>query len=155
MYVKEKLISGHRSVGIMERITYARLGDADAIFALLKKEGRAAYTKDIVIDTIRTKGSLCLRMVQDGILIGAVGARAEGRHSAWVYYIVIDRRFRLRGNSKKLMNMLFKACAKKGIKRIALDTPDCSYFGKFGFREVGRIKRWYEDRDQVIMYRPV
>ncbi|GBE20651.1 hypothetical protein BMS3Abin17_01393 [archaeon BMS3Abin17] len=51
------------------------------------------------------------------------------------------------------MNYLFDEARKKGIKRMALDTPDREFFEKFGFKEVGRIPNWYEDKDQIIMFK--
>ncbi|HDZ61044.1 MAG TPA: GNAT family N-acetyltransferase [Candidatus Pacearchaeota archaeon] len=61
--------------------------------------------------------------------------------------------YRNKEYSIKLMNYLFDEARKKGIKRMALDTPDREFFEKFGFKEVGRIPNWYEDKDQIIMFK--
>ncbi len=136
----------------MEKITFAKINEAERIYELIKEEGKTAYTLDLVKDLINTEGSLSLILKNDKI-IGALGARAEGKNSAWLYYIVIDRDYREKGYAKKLIDKLFEEARKKGIRRIALDTPEKEFFEKFGFKEVGRIPDWHENKDQVIMFK--
>lgn len=126
--------------------------DADRIFALLEKEGRVAYTLDLVRDLIGQDDSLSLVDEDDGEIVGALGARAEGKNSAWLYYLITSQKRRGEGRARALFEELKEQARERGIKRLALDTPDCSFFEHLGFTEVGRIPDWYEDKDQVIMF---
>lgn len=136
-------------------IQFANLEDVENIFKIMKDVGRVAYTKDLVRDLIESKDSLCLKLIENGQIIGALGARAEGKNSSWLYFVVIKDQYRGRGYAKELMNRFFEEAKKKGLKRVALDTPDSEFFEGFGFKEVGRIPNWYEDRDQIIMFRNI
>jgi N-acetylglutamate synthase-like GNAT family acetyltransferase len=119
----------------------------------MKDVGRVAYTKDLVRDLINSKDSFCFKLIESDQIIGALGARSEGMNSSWLYFVVIKDQYRGRAYAKELMNRFFEEAKKKGLKRVALDTPDKDFFVKFGFQEVGRIPKWYEDRDQIIMFK--
>lgn len=134
-------------------IRYANKKDIDDIWKIMKTVGRVAYTKDLVNDLISSKKSICLKLLEKNKIIGALGARAEGKNSYWLYFIVVKPLFRHKNYAIKLMNKLFKEVKKKGSNRIALDTPDEEFFKKFGFKEVGRMPKWYENKDQIIMFK--
>ena len=134
-------------------IKHATLHDSEEIYRIMKPEGRVAYTKDLIVDLVNSEDPVCLKLLEDGQIVGALGARAEGRNSYWLYFIVVKEGYRERGCAKELMDRFFEEVKRKGVKRIALDTPDKDFFEKFGFEEVGRIPNWYEDRDQVIMFK--
>lgn len=138
-------------------IRHAKLEDVDEIYSLMKdlKRDRSAYTKDLVVDLIKTKNSLCLVAIENKNIIAALGARGEGKNSLWLYYLVIKEELRSKGYGEKMMDYLFDEAKKIGVKRIAMDTPEVEYFKKFGFEEVGRIPGWYEDRDQVILFKKI
>ena len=136
----------------MVQIAFANIEDAEEIYALLKDVGRSAYTLDLVKDLITTEGSYSLVLTEEKYVVGALGARAEGKDSSWLYYIVIHTDFRGKGYARELIKKLFEELKSAGIKRVALDTPDKEFFSKFHFREAGRIPNWYVDKDQFIMY---
>ncbi len=135
------------------KIVYSKLSDAKKIYAMLRREKRVAYTLDLVKDLITAKHSFSLKLTDNEKCIAALGARAEGKNSAWLYYVVVDKNYRQKGCASMLINYFFKEAKKRGVKRIATDTPDVVFYSKFGFKKVGRIPRWYEDRDQVILFR--
>ncbi|GBE20650.1 hypothetical protein BMS3Abin17_01392 [archaeon BMS3Abin17] len=76
----------------MKEIKYAEIKDAEGIFEIMQDVKRTAYTLDLVKDLINTHGSLSLKLIIDGKIIGALGARAEGRNSGWLYYIVVHQK---------------------------------------------------------------
>jgi ribosomal protein S18 acetylase RimI-like enzyme len=134
-------------------IQYATLDDIEQIYKIMRQIGRIAYTKNLVIDLINSEDSICLKLLENGQIAGVLGARAEGKNSYWLYFIVVKEEYREKGYAKEMMDKLFEEVKKKGVKRIALDTPDKDFFEKFGFKEIGRIPNWYEDKDQVIMFK--
>lgn len=138
----------------MEEIRYSKIKDSEEIFQIMRQIGRrAAYTIDLVKDLIQSgENSISLVLILNNKIIGALGARAEGKKSLWFYYIVIDKEHRKKGYGRKLMSKFFEEARKKGIKRVATDTPAKEFFENFGFKEVGKIPNWYEDKDQIIMY---
>lgn len=134
-------------------IEYAGNKDIDRIYGIMQESERIAYTKELVNDLITSPDSFCLKLEEEGKLIGALGARAEGENSCWLYFIVIRKESRGRGYARELMERFFREAGRKGIKRIALDTPDREFFEKFGFEDVGKIPKWYETEDQHIMFK--
>ncbi len=130
--------------------------DAEKIYSLLKKEKRTAYTKNLVMDLIESRASLALKAVEENNkVVGALGARAEGKNSAWLYFIVVDKEYRNEGIARSLNSELERRCRTKKIKRIALDTPDKSFFSKLGYKQAGKIPKWYGTKDQIIMFKKV
>ena len=97
----------------MGETEHAEIRDADRIHELLQETGKAVYTKDPVIDLIRS----------------------EGRNSAWLYFVVIRPEHRNKGYASRLMNRFFAEARR------------------FGFEQVGLLPNWYEDRDQIIVFR--
>jgi ribosomal protein S18 acetylase RimI-like enzyme len=134
------------------KIKYVTSEDVEEIYEIMRSVGRIAYTKGLIVDLINSQDSFCLKLQDDKQIIGVLGARAEGKNSSWLYFIVIKEDYRGKGYAKELMNKFFNELKCKGIKRIALDTPDKEFFEKFGFKEVGRIPDWYEEKDQIIMF---
>jgi amino-acid N-acetyltransferase len=139
----------------MEEIRYAKMDDLEKIFEIMESEARSVYTIDLVRDMISSEGSLSLIVTEDEKIAGMIGARAEGKNSAWIYYVLIGQDFRGKGYAKKLMEKFFDEARSKGIKRVATDTPNSSFFEKFGFSEAGRIPHWYEEKDQIILFREI
>ncbi len=134
-------------------IEYATTKDIDRIYEIMEESERMAYTKELVNDLIISKDSICLKITEDGEIIGALGARAEGENSCWLYFIVVRKNCRIQGYAGKLMEKFFEEARKEGFKRVALDTPDREFFERFGFEDVGRIPKWYETKDQHIMFK--
>lgn len=134
----------------MEEIKQAKLKDAERIQELIDQEDKVGYTLNFIEDLIRTDAPLSLELVVDDKIIGGLGARVEGENSAYLYYIVVDKSYRKNGYARKLMKEFFNEAKNNGIKRIALDTPYPEFFGKFGFKEVGKLPDW-DTKDQFIM----
>jgi len=136
-------------------IRNATLDDVEQIYEIMKDNPRDAYTKDLVIDLIENRQSICLVSTENNQIIGSVGARGEGKKSCWLYYIVVKKKFRSMGYARGMIERFFDVAKKRKIKRIALDTPEKEFFERFDFKEVGRLPKWYEDKDQILMYMTV
>jgi len=132
---------------------HADIEDVEEIYDIMKGIGRIAYTRDLVADLINSESSICLKLILDEKIIGALGEKAEGENALWLYFVVVKEEFRKKDYATKLMNRLFEEAKNIGIKRIALDTPDREFSEKFGFKEAGKIPNWYKGKDQIIMYR--
>lgn len=139
------------------RIRNAKLNEVKGIYVeLLKPMKRTTYSKEMLEAMIKEKNSLCLVAEYNKKIIGVIAGRGEGKKSFWIYIIVVKKDFRKEGIGKLLVKNLFEKVKKSGGKRVATDTPNieqAGFFKKMGFRIVGKIPKWYEDKDQLIMFK--
>ncbi len=135
------------------KIEFSKIADAKKIYSLMKKEKKSAYTIELVKDLIETKKAVSIKLVSEGKIIGALGARPEGKNAYWLYYVIVDKKHRNNGYARALVDSFYSLAKRNGAKRVATDTPEKEFFEKVGLKEVGRIPRWYEDKDQIIMHK--
>lgn len=139
------------------RIRNARLDETKEIYKeLLKPAKRKAYSEEIIRTMIKEKNSICLIAEHNKNIMGVIAGRSEGKKSLWLYIIAVKESFRKKGVGRLLMEGLFEKMRKKGCKRIATDTPDikeAGFFKKSGFKIVGKLPKWYENKNQLIMFR--
>lgn len=129
--------------------------DIKEVFEIMKVYRRAAYTENFVKDLVYSKRSLCLKLVKNGKILGVIGAREEGKNSLWLYFVVVKKDERGKGYGRALMEKLLEEAKKHGIKRIALDTPEPGFFEKFGFRSLAELPKWYEEKNQFVMFKRI
>jgi ribosomal-protein-alanine N-acetyltransferase len=98
-----------------------------------------------------------LQATQTLIGLGCLWAILEEAH---ITILAIDPRFQGRGLGQALLWALLKSACDRQLERATLEVRDSnlaavSLYKKFGFKEAGRRKRYYEDtgEDALVMWR--
>ncbi len=87
-----------------------------------------------------------------GFTIGVIEEENEGR----IYTLGVLPDFRGRGIGRLLLEKLEEELAMLGIEKCCLEvmegnTPALQLYSKMGYRKVGVIKRYYGNRDGIVM----
>ena len=115
-------------------------------------------TEDCVSDPNRAgTGALPLQIPRTLIGIGCLWAILEEAH---ITMLAIHPQFQRQGLGQALLLALLKSACDRQLERSTLEVRDSnlaavSLYKKFGFKEAGRRKRYYEDtgEDALVMWR--
>ena len=88
-------------------------------------------------------------------VIGYVSAITEGRDVAHLVSIAVHPEARRHGVAKKLLEELIDRLRKAGFKRLILEVrvgnkPAIALYRALGFRETGRLEKYYEDGENAL-----
>lgn len=137
----------------MIKIRNARISELGKVYSVLQEFRRDAYTKELAESLIEEKNSVCIVAIAESRIIATLGARKEGKNAMWIYFLAVRKKYQGKGIATRLNQEFLEKAKRLGIRKIATDTPEPNLFMKFGFKEAGMLPKWYESKDQYIMFR--
>ena len=118
------------------------------------------WSKDSFLNEIQNKlaNYVCIIDTKNDMVLGFAGFW-EILEEAHITSISVHPDFRRRGLATELMKYIVNSCYKKMIKYITLEVRASNFsaislYEKFGFKSVGRRKKYYQDNneDALIMF---
>ena len=118
------------------------------------------WSKDSFLNEIQNKlaNYVCIIDTKNDMVLGFAGFW-EILEEAHITSISVHPDFRRRGLATELMKYIVNSCYKKMIKYITLEVRASNFsaislYEKFGFKSVGRRKKYYQDNneDALIMW---
>lgn len=119
--------------------------------------GDEAYPLALMIYLYEYCGKYFLVAEVEKQIAGYIVACPEKGNGLHIYSIAVKKSFRRRGLGKKLLNHLIELAVEQGLKRVYLEvkaenTPAIRLYEKLGFRKTRRIKRYYSDGEDALVY---
>ncbi|MCS7134403.1 MAG: GNAT family N-acetyltransferase [Candidatus Pacearchaeota archaeon] len=121
--------------------------DAEKVYSLGVQafEGELWLTRKFIKGAI--KNGICFGAFLDKKLLGAIIVKVLDKPKAWIYFFVVDKKYR----RKKIGTILLKKAEKKLPKGyyllcVDLENKDVSgkkFYIKNGFKESAKIKDWF------------
>ncbi|HEY1020972.1 MAG TPA: GNAT family N-acetyltransferase [Flavisolibacter sp.] len=105
------------------------------------------WAENIPLEVVRRsiEGSLCFGVYQDGKQIGFARVITDGATFAYLADVFMDERFRGRGLSKWLMEIIISHPQLQGLRRFLLATRDAhGLYRQFGFQPLNFVDRWMQ-----------
>ena len=117
--------------------------------------GEYWFSKSFIQNTAETPGYDFVACDGDKI-IGAIMVEIMDRPKMWVFFFVVDKKYRRRGIGSKLLKAVEKKCSKD-FPLLFVDTgPNDieanSFYKKHGYEEKARIDDWFNIGEAGIIY---
>jgi [ribosomal protein S18]-alanine N-acetyltransferase len=112
------------------------------------------YTKAMFRELFRDCGGLFFVAVRLRRIVGYMVTCVD-KAEAEIVSIGVDSKYQKTGIGTRLMERTLAALEKRGIQRIELmvrttNKDGVRFYRRFGFRSVGRVARYYEDRGDAV-----
>ena len=142
----------------IEKMTREKLSEVVEIEKLVHPNHH--WSRDSFLNEIQNKlaNYFCLTDTKTNKILGYAGFW-EILEEAHITSIAVHPDYRRLGLATILLKHIVKSCYKKMIKYITLEVrasniPAISLYEKFGFKSVGRRKKYYQDNneDALIMF---
>jgi GNAT superfamily N-acetyltransferase len=108
---------------------------------------RSYWAEGIPVDVVRRsiEGSLCFAVFYKEEQIGFARVISDEASFAYLADVFIDERFRGRGLSKWLMEVIISYPTLQGLRRFLLATRDAhGLYKQFGFTQLKPVDRWMQ-----------
>lgn len=130
------------------------------IYKLGKKEfvGENWLSEKFLYNSLRRK---CVSFValEKNKIVGAIMVDVLDKPKAWVFYFIVDKRYRKMGIGTKLIKGVEKN-PPRGYNVLLTDFEKKDYsarkfYKKIGFKEVAKIKSWFGLRHYGLIYEKI
>ncbi len=116
------------------------------------------WSKEALKVQILSPFAFNLLIEADGVVVGYIMCLIS-KDECHVLNLAIDPKFRRQGYGSKLFSSALSILREKGIREVYLEVRESNLaaiklYLKFGFKAVGRRKRYYEDtgEDAIVMH---
>jgi len=141
------------------RIRYAKLSDMDIVYNLSKDDFKKEnwFDKETLKWIIKFNPKSCWVLEDKGKIIGARFTCDAWGRTAWGWLIIIKTDLRRRRLGTFLFNKCSTVLKKRGIERIMTDVyskdkPSIQWHKAMGYRELGRVKDWFNKGKDAIIF---
>jgi ribosomal-protein-alanine acetyltransferase len=137
-----------------------RAGDLKRVLSLERATfAEGPYTKAMFRELFRDCGGLFFIAVRSRRIVGYMVTCVD-KAEAEIVSIGVDPRCQKMGVGTGLMKHTLAVLEKRGIQRIELmvrttNKDGVRFYRRFGFRSVGRVARYYEDRGDAVHMRKI
>lgn len=118
-------------------------------------KGERWLTKGFLADTIKTRG-LYYGAFENKKLLGVVLVRLYDRPKSWIYFFVVDKRFRRRGIGSKLLRKVETTLPKDYFLILVdfekRDIDKNKFYEKQGFKKQAKINDWFGENHPGLIY---
>jgi ribosomal-protein-alanine N-acetyltransferase len=145
--------------GVIQIRTF-RAGDLKRVLGLERTTfAEGPYTKEMFRELFRDCGGLFFVAVRLRRIVGYMVTCVD-KAEAEIVSIGVDPKCQKMGIGTRLMQRTLAALEKRGIQRIELmvrttNKDGVRFYRRFGFRSVGRVARYYEDRGDAVHMRKI
>ena len=119
------------------------------------KDFNTFWNKTILEDELKADNTRYFKVTLDNKIVGFAGIKIV-LNEADLMNIVVHNSYLRQGVASLLLNELFIFCKEHNIESINLEVneknlPAIDLYKKFGFVEVGRRKKYYDNKDDAIL----
>lgn len=137
------------------KITKMELSDLNSISNILTSDFDNFWNYNILKDELLSKNSSYIIAKLDNQIVGFAGIKIL-LEEADIMNIVVKKDFRNQGIGNLLLEKLIQLAISLHLNSITLEVNEENYpaihlYEKFGFKQIGTRKSYYQDKDGLIM----
>lgn len=118
---------------------------------------RSYWAEGIPIETVRrsVEGSICFSVLYLNQQVGFARVITDEATFAYLADVFIDEKFRGKGLSKWLMDIIVSYPSLQGLRRFILATRDAhGLYSQFGFQPLNNVDRWMQIHNPDVYRKP-
>lgn len=131
--------------------------DIDKIYSLGKKQfGKEFwFTRKYIAETLENFGYYFGAYEKDD-LIGVILVKKFDRPKLWIFFLLVDKKWRNRGIANRLLNRIIKSAPKTYSLLFTdfekKDKEALAFYKKHGFKKQAAIRDWYGKNSAGLIY---